>query len=82
MRAIVQFSVRVGASAAEALARALRPDNVETPKVRVECSRSGGELLCKIESESLLVAKNTLNDLLACLSSALESIERVESFKK
>jgi hypothetical protein len=60
---------------AEAVARAVSPDNVEVPSgLYVETVRSGSEVHTKIECQTRLATLiSTIDDLLACVSVAEKS---------
>jgi hypothetical protein len=57
---------------AEAVARAVSPDNVDVPQgLFVETVRSGSEVYTKIECQTKLATLiSTIDDLLACVSVA------------
>ena len=57
---------------AEAVAKAVSPDNVEVPQgLHIKTSRSGSEVYTKIECQTRLQTLiATLDDLLACVSVA------------
>jgi hypothetical protein len=57
---------------AEAVARAVSPDNVEVPKgLHIETLQDGFEVITKVECETRLQTFiATLDDLLACVSVA------------
>jgi hypothetical protein len=71
LEAEIQLSYR-NEREAEAVARAVSPDNVEVPQgLHIETMRSGSEVITKVECrtrlQTLIV---TLDDLLACISVA------------
>jgi homoserine kinase len=66
---------------AEALAKALEPDNLQAPEdVRVECRAEGDVLICRVSVEcsdarGILRLRNTLDDLILNLRAAASALE-------
>jgi hypothetical protein len=62
---------------AEAVAKAISPDNVEVPSgLYIETVRNGSEVLTKVECQKRLQTLiATLDDLLACVSVAEKTFE-------
>ncbi|GAB6147788.1 KEOPS complex subunit Pcc1 [Stetteria hydrogenophila] len=66
---------------AEALARALEPDNLQAPSgVEVACRAEGRRLVCEAlvdcsEPRGVLRLRNTLDDLILNLKAALSALE-------
>ncbi len=66
---------------AEALVRALEPDNLQAPRgVKVECKAEGPRLICNVSVEcndprGILRLRNTLDDLVLNLRAASSALE-------
>lgn len=75
------LEVEPGEWAAEALERALNPDNLQAPEgVRVECWAEGPRLICSVtvdcsEPRGILRLRNTLDDLILNLRAAQSALE-------
>jgi hypothetical protein len=65
---------------AEAVARAVSPDNVEVPQgLVIETVRDGSEVITKVECQTRLQTLiATLDDLLACVSVAEKTFKVVK----
>lgn len=77
----ISLTIHAGAGAAEALARALQPDNIEIPEgveIGVEALESSVEVVINCAPQKILTCRSTADEILSLADSVIKSLGAAE----